>query len=427
MMTWTMISAGIAAAVAFWGQLRGFLSRFTSLVIVTADVELLASQALLDYCWRNYSRSPFGRQRFSSITGYVKPIKKFQPMATEHFGEALTFFDGWRPLFISGRRRQNDGEINSHNITVTFIRGTFDIEKMLVKAMDHLIARNQGEKEATKNRFHVVKIFGVRKNGNGYDRGEVAKSNAPSDERGYRILKWEESEVGLPSPKNPFGHLAYGKEVDDLITHIKHWATLSEWYNEKGIPHTIGVSFYGPPGTGKTSLARAIAQMLDIPIYIMDLNTMSNEELSEAWGRARNDAPCMVLFEDLDRLFNEKREFVPKEGLSLNVLLNCIQGVEPSDGIITVVTANHIERVDEALGVPKNGESSRPGRIDKHIFLGPLGMQEREKIVRRILDNPSEKDVLDTAIAGSGETGAQFTKRCELIALERKWDELRRN
>src|SRR5439155_8896839 len=63
--------------------------------------------------------------------------------------------------------------------------------------------------------------------------------------------------------------------------------------------------------------------------------------------------------------------------LSFDCLLNCLDGVEKGNDIFTVITTNHIDRLDPALGRPRPRDdgtveflSTRPGRIDKAIELG---------------------------------------------------------
>lgn len=176
--------------------------------------------------------------------------------------------------------------------------------------------------------------------------------------------------------------------------------------------------------TGKTSLSRAIGQSLDMPIHSYDLTTMDNEELVNNWQNSLSEAPCIVLLEDVDRIFDENRQVKTskdKSPLTLDCLLNCISGVQPSDGILVLVTANDVTKLDPALGVPDStGKSTRPGRLDRAVYVGILTEQGRYKIANRILsDIPQyiEKTVKD----GEGETGAQFEGRCSKLALQEYW------
>jgi SpoVK/Ycf46/Vps4 family AAA+-type ATPase len=115
-------------------------------------------------------------------------------------------------------------------------------------------------------------------------------------------------------------------------------------------------------------------------------------------------------------------------GLSFDCLLNSISGVQNSDGVFLIVTTNHVEDLDPALGKPRtdkkvNGSfiSTRPGRIDRAFELPVLDEVCRRKIAQRILkDYPEyiEQTVKDCA----GDSGAQFQEKCAQIALKNFWD-----
>ena len=151
---------------------------------------------------------------------------------------------------------------------------------------------------------------------------------------------------------------------------------------------------------------------------------MDNEELVENWQNSLTESPCIVLLEDIDRIFDENRQIKTskdKSPLTLDCLLNCISGVQPSDGILVLVTANDVTKLDPALGVPETtGKSTRPGRLDRAVYVGILNEKGRKKIAARILSDCSEL-VEKTVLAGEGETGAQFESRCSKLALEQYW------
>ncbi len=120
--------------------------------------------------------------------------------------------------------------------------------------------------------------------------------------------------------------------------------------------------------------------------------------------------------------------------LTFDCLLNCLDGVERSDGIFTVVTTNDISKIDPALGQPRklpNGEvefiSTRPGRVDKAVELGHMENADKKRMARRILGG-YEKQYLEMLnfvdkFPDLPETPAQFQERCSQIALKCFWAE----
>jgi SpoVK/Ycf46/Vps4 family AAA+-type ATPase len=114
--------------------------------------------------------------------------------------------------------------------------------------------------------------------------------------------------------------------------------------------------------------------------------------------------------------------------------LNCLDGVERSDGIFTIVTTNDISKIDPALGQPRklpDGAvefiSTRPGRIDKAVELGHMEPADKKKMAKRIL-GAYEKPYLATLdfidrFPDLQETPAQFQERCAQVALKCFWNE----
>lgn len=55
-----------------------------------------------------------------------------------------------------------------------------------------------------------------------------------------------------------FGNIFF-EQKDLIIRKIDFFTDNAEWYNRRGIPHTLGMLFYGNPGCGKTSTIKALA------------------------------------------------------------------------------------------------------------------------------------------------------------------------
>jgi SpoVK/Ycf46/Vps4 family AAA+-type ATPase len=215
--------------------------------------------------------------------------------------------------------------------------------------------------------------------------------------------------------------------VLEAVEEIKHWLKSAEWFRDRQIPWTRGWLLYGPPGTGKSSFIRAVGEDCDLPIYVFDLPSMSNEEFLRNWDEMRSNVPCIAAFEDLDAIFRGRDNIVQEQGggLTFDCFLNAISGIEGAEGVLKIMTTNHVDVLDPALGVPQPNAkgtsiSTRPGRVDRAIELSLMDREGRWKIAARILSDCPEyiEQLVDD---GDGDSGAQFTDRCIRVALDDFW------
>jgi SpoVK/Ycf46/Vps4 family AAA+-type ATPase len=258
----------------------------------------------------------------------------------------------------------------------------------------------------------------------------------------------------------PTDNLYFPPHISKLIHEVEMWRKLQTWYAERAIPWKRGWVLHGPPGTGKTAIARAIAEELDMPLFVYALGHMLDEELERSWAEMQAHIPCVALFEDFDNVFHGRENVygkatlaemlnttgptkdpaVAKEQtgilnigrLSFDCLLNCLDGVEKSNGVFTIITTNHIDKLDEAMGRPRKNTdgttefiSTRPGRIDKAIELTYMTDGDKLRLAKRIFfDNERSYHKMVALIEkepNKQETPAQFQERCAQMALELLW------
>jgi SpoVK/Ycf46/Vps4 family AAA+-type ATPase len=307
--------------------------------------------------------------------------------------------------------------------------------------------------EENSNRFNIYyfpeRIYSRNERG-GHNTGYVwYKQNQ------YKILGVSQEELGREKKSNgdALENLFFPQKVKDLIHDVSLWVKSRDWYKEKNIPWKRGWLLYGPPGTGKTALARAFAEDLDLPIYFFSLAQLSNNDFIKSWQSMQLNIPCIALIEDIDNVFDLRKnisqntmmlantylnnidEFdetrgIAKMPLTFDTLLNCIDGIDKSDGVFTIITTNDISKIDAAIGVPKildDGTqtfiSSRPGRIDKAIELKHMQMENKIQMAKKILSEFDEKymEVLNYITQENLETPAQFQEYCAQIALQEYW------
>ncbi|EJT50527.1 ATP-dependent Zn protease [Trichosporon asahii var. asahii CBS 2479] len=119
-------------------------------------------------------------------------------------------------------------------------------------------------------------------------------------------------------------------------------------YKELGVPWKRGLIFLGPPGNGKTSALKAIMGEVGVPsLYVRSVRTQEN--LATIFKGARDMAPCLLIFEDLDSMIDDDNR---------SYFLNEVDGMDSNDGLLMIATTNHFDRLDPGL-------SNRPSRFDR--------------------------------------------------------------
>ncbi|KAF7838299.1 cell division cycle protein 48-like protein [Senna tora] len=192
-----------------------------------------------------------------------------------------------------------------------------------------------------------------------------------------------------------------------------------EKFEKFGMSPSKGVLFYGPPGCGKTLLAKAIAnecQANFISVKGPELLTMwfgeSEANVREIFDKARQSAPCVLFFDELDSIATQRGSSVGDAGGAadrvLNQLLTEMDGMTAKKTVFIIGATNRPDIIDPAL--------LRPGRLDQLIYIPLPDENSRLQIFKACLrKSPLSKDVDLAALARftHGFSGADITEICQ--------------
>jgi transitional endoplasmic reticulum ATPase len=169
---------------------------------------------------------------------------------------------------------------------------------------------------------------------------------------------------------------------------------------------TVGGSLlmYGPPGCGKTYLARATAGEIEAAFFSVGLHDVldmyignSEHRLHAFFENAREHAPCVLFFDEVDALGSSRSDLKASSGRHLiNQFLAELDGVDSvNDGILILAATNAPWHLDPAF--------RRPGRFDRLLFVPPPDLEARTAILRVLLRGKPQTDIDYEAVAKKTE------------------------
>lgn len=417
-------AALIGVATLIWDKLKMVMHKFVSLIVVTSTFRGECKTMLTFYVMQKMKRSKFADKTFWSARKYVRPLRRFTAVIYETVGtDPILAFCGRSPILISYNA-------NHETVQISFIRGTVQLDQLILQIETHF--NHFSDEGFSKNRrFNVRRKYGSV--GRMFSQkqlecrtSEAAIGKSPDSEAWMmgRLVSWKLDEVGegMPVSEKAMQSLAYPPEIQRTFDGIVQWKSSESWYKERGIPWKRGLLLHGAPGTGKSAFVRAVGIDLDMPIFILDIGTMTNEEFVDAWEAALAIAPVIVLIEDMDAVFKgRKRLSEASGGLTFDCLLSRISGVENSDGVILFITTNDLGSIDPAIGQVWRDGTSRPGRIDLIIQFSEMREPDRLRLAKMVMKGMPESVIAMAVQDGAGETAAQFQTRCAKMALDFYW------
>lgn len=409
-----------AMAAAGWQHVRSASRYITGALLVQKDCDEDVTRSIVLHLRQRYKHIRSGVSEIHAIHEYIDSNQHTSLVPFELPTKSTVWYGARGVFMLSGDNQRR---------TLVSIRGLGNPLGLICDACDDSDARIQN---VVQNNYFVTRVMGTA---GIMDLGGLQKNRALSSDNPEPRGLVSESSSQLPhrlidksfrfererftqnaSNRDPFRGLFYQQHIYTLIDELKRWYDQRSWYQDHGIPWRTGVLLHGPGGTGKSSLARAVAQMIRIPIYQYFLSTLTDREFVDQWNDMQT--PCVVALEDFDTVFHGRENVTIHKSLSFECLLNQISGISSVNGVLLFVSTNYLEHIDPAMGqLDSQGRPTRPGRIDRIVHLGLTDEYQRRRIAEYTL-KWAGSNLIDFMIGkGDGTTAAQFQSQCLEVAL----------
>ena len=217
----------------------------------------------------------------------------------------------------------------------------------------------------------------------------------------------------------------FGEDIDVIRRRVEYFRDNRAWYDDQGIPYSLGIMASGLPGTGKTSVIKCIAndlkrhivnvhlsdtmtktqlerlfysdelsvisrtgktEMYSIPIdrrlyVIEDIDCQCDMVLDRATTTTTTEPPTLTSVLQKERDQNQK--------ITLSFFLNLMDGILETPGRVMYMTTNFRDKLDKAF--------TRPGRVDVMRHFGNSTAYQMEQLITHrygITLSDAQRDVL---------------------------------
>jgi len=224
-------------------------------------------------------------------------------------------------------------------------------------------------------------------------------------------------------PNVSFRDVAGLEEIKEELQETIDFINNSQKYLKMGAKIPKGILFHGPPGTGKTLLAKAVAGETNSTFlyasgseFVEKYVGVGAKRVRTLFEKAKKEAPSIIFIDEIDAIGARRNlDSNNEKDQTLNQLLVEMDGFNTNETVVVIGATNRIDLLDEAL--------LRPGRFDRHVYIGNPNVNAREKIFevhtknKPLSENINIKELAQKTHGLSGAQLANIANEAAIIAV----------
>lgn len=191
---------------------------------------------------------------------------------------------------------------------------------------------------------------------------------------------------------NVFASVIGYEDIKLELSRILDQLVNAEKYNTLGVTEPHGLLLYGEPGVGKSTFAKCFLEGSGRKAYICRKDKPNGDfvkEISRIFDEAVENAPSVILLDDLDKFANEDEQHPDAE--EFVTVQACIDRVKDQQ-VFVIATANTLRKLPYSL--------TRAGRFDHVLEIHCPEGEDAENIVTYYLSQKPYVADMDTRRIG---------------------------